>query len=116
MRRRSCQLRRSSPVQHALPCFNPPPAVRPGEISGSRAGALGSSSLPEHPMAEDQPAASRRGFPAEQLHLVKWDIISVFSTRFASGRLLADVKSLSRNGPLYREPRLLGGFPLRASG
>src|SRR5271166_4890162 len=68
------------------------------------------------PRFNPHPAASRRGFPAEQLHLVKWDIISVFSTRFASGRLLADVKSLSRNGPLYREPRLLGGFPLRASG
>src|SRR5208283_6083642 len=45
------------------PRFNPPPGVRPGEISGSRVGALGSCSLPEHPMAEDQPAASRSGIP-----------------------------------------------------
>src|SRR5208337_3741208 len=63
-------------VQHAVPwdldkdvsIFNPPPAVRPGEISGSRGGALGSGSLPEHPMAEDQPATSRSGTPAGLFH------------------------------------------------
>src|SRR5208337_43520 len=52
--------------------FNPPPAVKPGEISGSRAGALGSGSLPEHPMAEDQPAASRSGIPAGLFHCL-WE-------------------------------------------
>src|SRR5208283_3565512 len=54
------------------PRFNPPPAVKPGEISGSRAGALGSGSLPEHPMAEDQPAASRSGIPAGLFHCL-WE-------------------------------------------
>src|SRR5271166_5051425 len=51
------------------PRFNPPPAVKPGEISGPRTGARRPGSLPEYSMAEDQPATSRSGIPAGLFHL-----------------------------------------------
>ena len=57
-----------------------------------------SRNLPEHPMAEDQPAASRSGFPAGR------------------ERLLADVRSLFRNGPLLSRAKDLARFSLGDSG